>query len=401
MGNKDIQILRDLAKKVAEAAALPKQEETRNLWRGVNSLNTSRPAVMIDQVPWNELPFELECQDAELRKWEEQLKRSLYYHENLPCDYVVDNFIGIAPEITGMLDAFYFDLGVYTQEHTTAIDSTSAVVSHSYVNQFETFDGIEKIKLPVLSLNKEETNRRMQLAQEIFGGIIDVRLNDVNPYISVWDHLALWMGVENIMFALADEPEFMLALANRMVECYVSGIKQLKELGVFSTSLSWIHCTGAWTSEANKSWVFGLAQPLGSVSPAMYEEFEIEPSLPIFEEFDLVYYGCCDSLDKKMDAVKRIPNLRKVSVSPWADRRKMAAQLGKDYVFSWKPNPAYLAMENFDEDLIRNDINETIEICKEFGCTLEIILKDVSTIKYQPERLHRWAEIAKECVLSK
>ena len=36
----------------------------------------------------------------------------------------------------------------------------------------------------------------------------------------------------------------------------------------------------------------------------------------------------------------------------------------------------------------------TRTVCEKHGCPLEFILKDISTIRYEPERLAAWAEIA-------
>ncbi len=63
---------------------------------------------------------------------------------------------------------------------------------------------------------------------------------------------------------------------------------------------------------------------------------------------------------------------------------------------SCKPNPAHLATSTFDEELIRKDLTETKALCQKFGCPLEFILKDISTVAYSPQRLWRWAEIAME-----
>ena len=52
---KDKEIIRALAAKVAEIAALPVQAEKRDLWRKLNALQPKRPMVMIDQVCWNEM----------------------------------------------------------------------------------------------------------------------------------------------------------------------------------------------------------------------------------------------------------------------------------------------------------------------------------------------------------
>jgi hypothetical protein len=140
--------------------------------------------------------------------------------------------------------------------------------------------------------------------------------------------------------------------------------------------------------------MFGLAQILGSVSPAMYDEFEITYAKPICERFGLVYYGCCEPLHAKMDSVRKLPNVRKVSMSPWADEERGAAELGKDYVYSRKPSPALLATTSFNADTIRKDLTATRNVCAKNGCALEFIQKDISTVCYEPQRLFDWAKIA-------
>jgi len=410
----DIAILRNLANQVAEIAALPIQAQKRDLWCKLNGLNPERPMVAIDQVCWNEMNVDdeltLQCQTPLTRQYEENLRQTLYKWKHMPGDLVVDDFIKISKVVNGM-NGNSFDLGVHVQESTLSTDSANGVVSHAYLNQFNTAEDLEKIKMPVISYNKAETDRRVAVAHEIFDGILDIRLDGVDPYLSVWDALSTWMSVEGMMYAMVDDPELMLDLANRLVACYMSGLDQLEREGLLVGQQEWIHCTGAWTDDlpgknfdktkplTKDIWMFGLAQPFSSVSPPMFDEFEIMPNMPLFERFGLVYYGCCDPLDRKMEEVLRIPNLKKVSVSPWAKKEPCAEALGRGYVFSGKPSPAVLVPDSFDEDALRKDLLESIAVCKRYGCPLELILKDISTVKHQPKRLWRWAEIAMECVM--
>jgi len=173
---------------------------------------------------------------------------------------------------------------------------------------------------------------------------------------------------------------------------------------------SLIHCTGAYTDELPAAgydpaaprtkdiWMFGLAQMLSTVSPAMFKEFEVDYTSRICERFGLVYYGCCDPLDGKMAEVRMIPNVRKVSMSAWSDQERGAAAIGGDYVFSRKPSPAMVAAERFSAEQVRADLVATREICERYGCPLELILKDISTVRYEPRRLTEWARIAMEVV---
>jgi len=131
-----------------------------------------------------------------------------------------------------------------------------------------------------------------------------------------------------------------------------------------------------------------------TVSPEMLEEFDLVISRPLFERFGMVYYGCCEPLDRKMARVRKIPHLRKVSMSPWVDEELGASEIRGDYVYSRKPNPALLAWPEFRGQEVRDHLQATVDTCARHGCPLELILKDISTVKYEPQRLWHWAEIA-------
>ncbi|GHU67325.1 hypothetical protein FACS189447_09410 [Spirochaetia bacterium] len=404
---KDRAILRELAAKVAEIAALPIQEEKRKLWRNLNGLNPERPMVTIDQVCWSEMNIDnkltLRCEDKECREYEQNLRRTLLQWEYFPVDMVVEPFIKVYKAVHNT--AF----GMSVEEHTLATFETNEVLSHKFENQFDTIEDVmTKIKMPVITHDAAETKRRMEFASSIFDGIMPLREEGHDPYLSIWDPIATWMSVEGALYGLVDKPEMMHAMAKRIADGYLIMLDQLEEQGLLCHSQALIHCTGAFTDDlpapgfnpANPRtkdiWMFGLAQMFATVSPAMFEEYEIDYMMPIFERFGLVYYGCCDPLDGKMKEVKKIPNLRKISMSPWAKKERGAEEISKDYVFSNKPNPAFIAVTSFDGDHVRKDLEATKEICNRYGCPLEFIFKDISTVQNEPLRLKQWADIAME-----
>jgi hypothetical protein len=129
----------------------------------------------------------------------------------------------------------------------------------------------------------------------------------------------------------------------------------------------------------------------------MHREFEIEYAVKWYSRFGLVYYGCCDPLHKKIGLLRAIPNLRKISMSPWVDVEKGAEQIGEDFVFSRKPNPN-IFVTDWEPDAVERDLHETLEHCARYRCPVEIIMKDISTVRYRPERLWEWAEIAMRAV---
>ncbi|MDR0731141.1 MAG: hypothetical protein LBF63_05675, partial [Treponema sp.] len=356
---KDRAVLRELASRVAEIAALPVQEEKKRLWRALNSLKPERPMVLIDQVCWHEMNVDdkltLRCGDKECRGYEWHLRTILYRWEYFPVDMVVEPFIGVGKAIKNTM------FGMHVKEETVATAEKNDVVSHKYENQFNSIDDVhEKIKIPQVSHDAAETKRRLELAEYLFDGIMPVRAEGHSPYISIWDNIAIWMGVEPALFAMIDNPDMMHALVKRMADGYQTMLNQMAEQDLLCRPQSSIHCSGAFTDELPASgynpehprpqdiWTCGLAQMLGTVSPAMYKEFEIDYVIPVFERFGLIYYGCCDPLHDRMDVIRLIPHLRKVSMSPWVNKEKGAQEIHGDFVFSNKPNPAYVAVASFD-----------------------------------------------------
>ena len=400
--------IRELAREVAQIAALPVQEEKRRLWRALNACKPERPMVMIDQVCWNELESDneltLRCVDAECRAYEQQLRRTLYQWRHFPVDSVVEPFVRVTMAVHNS------GFGIQIQEDIAVSDPTNDVVGHRYLNQFETEEDLQKIGMPRVSHDTGKTARRLEVARDLFDGLLEVRAGGVDPYLSLWDPISMWMGVEQALYALIDRPDYMHRLLGRMADGYLIMLDQLEEQGLLCGTQSLIHCTGAYTDELPAAgynpakprtrdlWMFGLAQMFATVSPQMFMEFEVAYTSRICARFGLVYYGCCDPLDGKMDQVRRIPHVRKISMSPWADQERGAAQIGGDYVFSRKPNPAFLAPDRFDPEQVRTDLERTRDICAKHGCPLEIILKDISTIRRDPARLFEWSRIAMRVV---
>ena len=405
----DQAIIRELAKRVAAIAALPVQKEKKRLWRKLNARKPERPMVMIDQVCWNELNADgsltLQCQDPACRAYEDSLRKILFQWAHFPVDMVVEPFIRVRKAIQNT------GFGVTTQADYAVSDPTNDVVGQHFSNQFEHDDDLDKVNMPVITHDPRETARRLETAHDLFDGILGIVEEGADPgYMTIWDPISFWMSVEGALYALIDRPEFMAALVRKVVVGKLSMLDQLESQGLLCGPQPLVHCTGAWTDDlpapgfnpahprSRDLWMFSMAQMFSTVSPDMFDEFEIQPCLPLFERFGCVYYGCCEPLDRKMEQVRKIPNLRKVSMSPWVDEEIGAAEIGNDYVYSRKPNPALLAWPQFNEQAVREHLQSTVAVCARHGCPLELILKDLSTVKYEPQRLFTWARIAMEAV---
>jgi hypothetical protein len=126
----------------------------------------------------------------------------------------------------------------------------------------------------------------------------------------------------------------------------------------------------------------------------MYKEFVLPYLAKLSERFGLVYYGCCERVDDRLEAiVEAIPNLRSVSVSGWSNLRKTAEILGNKYVYSRKPTPAHLSGPRPNWDLVEKDLKDTRAAAKD--CNLEILFRDVYTIAGDRPRLRKWVDMAK------
>ena len=404
----DRDVVRELARQVADIAAMPVQQETIQLWKALNGLKPKRPMVTIDQIPWHEMDVDgtltLQAEDEFCRGIEQQLRRTLYSWNHMRADMVVRPIFDVPKVIKGM------DFGIQTVEQTAATHSESRVLSHHYVGQLETEEDIQKIKMPQVSLDEEATTREQATAEELLGDILTVRMQSPIPMLAPWDRIVEWCGVESIILAIIDRPEFVHGIVSRLTDAYLSMLDQLEDSGLLGFDHDLVHCTGAYSDDlpadgfdqakprAKDIWTFGMAQIFSTVSPAVHQEFELDYAKKWYSRFGLVYYGCCEPLHDKMDIVRKIPNLRKVSMSPWVDISKAAERIGSDFVLSRKPSPALLAGDIWDPKAVASDLEETLSHCTLNNCPVEFILKDISTVRHKPQRLWEWADVAMRVV---
>ena len=405
---RDRNVLRELGRRIAEIAALPVQQETIALWKALNGLKPVRPMVMIDQVPWHEMDVNgeltLECEDEVCRGIETGLRRTLYSWKHMRGDMVVEPVITVGKVIRGA------DFGIETIEQRAVLDPENSVVGHYYVDQMKTDDDVQRIRTPEVVLDEEATADVQERAQEIFEGVLTVRSQGWHPSFAPWDIIVQWHGVENVLRDLIERPEFMHRIVSRLTDAQLSMLDQLEAKGLLGGVQGTIHCTGAYADElpapgydplhvrTKDLWTCGMAQIFSGVSPAMHQEFELDYAVRWYERFGLVYYGCCEPLDGKIDIIRNIPHVRKISMSAWVDVERGAERIGRDFVFSRKPNPAFLAGDTWDPDIVERDLSNTLGRCKRYGCPVELILKDISTVGYKPQRLWDWAEIARRMV---
>ena len=410
MNPAEINILRELGARVAEIAALPVQEEKRDLWKRLNALRPARPMVLIDEIPWFEMDvdgsLQTRCEDPFLRGIERGLRRTLYRWDHLRADMVVEPYIEIPRAITSS------GFGISKKEDVAVSDKDNWIVGHHYKPQIQEEEDIEKILVPTLNEDKAQSERSEDMAREALGGILGVRMTGFYVYSNLWDVLVEWMGPDNVLIDVADRPEFLEKVMDRYVTAYERMIEQAEEKNLFDDGVTNAHCSYVYTYEdefprhkpgekvsAMNCWTDATAQLFGHIRAEDHERLEFNYIKRVCAKFGRVYYGCCEPLHDRMHLVRKLPGVRKVSCSPWCNIDIAAEQIHGDFIAVNKPNPAWVAQETFETETIESDLRRTRDACARNSTNLEYILKDISTVKYKPQRIWEWADIAMKVAL--
>lgn len=403
--NKDFKVLRGLAVEKRNLLSDYDRESKIKLWKDINDLKVTRPPVFIFQVPWSEFSdieeLSILCEDEFLQTIEIKLRKEIYEINHFPGDMVYFNKI----EIKAVIYDTNFGL-----ENKESIIRSGHINSHQFTPVITEPEDIFKMKEAIVEYDIDETQRRLDLLNEIFFGICDVELVGLKGlWFTPWDYLIYRTGVTDAMIDLIERPDFVNSYVSRYVDLSLIRMERYKELGLWSSNND---NTGVGSGgygyasdleeppkpnlnvPTDKIWGCGNAQIFSEVSPDMHWEFSLRHEMRWLKHFKLNYYGCCEQLHHKIDMLSRIPGLRKISMSPWANLDIARECIDKRYVMSIKPTPASVAMQPFDENVIRAEINSQLDKTKENPA--EFILKDISTVKSEPERLDVWDRVVRE-----
>ncbi len=410
ISDNDRSVLRRLAEKKAEIASLPVHEHTAEEWKRLNSLGAGRPLIWINEIPWNEMNVDdeltLQTESPELQGIETSLRQTLYKWEHMPGDMVVDDFIPspIVVHNTG------FGIGEHVDIRKT--DETSGVVSRHFESQIDSEEDLEKIQMPELTVDWEQTERNYELRCKLFEDILPVRKMGIShQWFAPWDQLVRWWDPQKVLTDLAMRPNLVHAAMERLTDAYLSQLEQQKKLGILELDNRNCRIGSGGLGFCDElpqddydpdnvrpadQWGCGAAQIFSEVSPEMHQEFALQYERKWMDQFGLTYYGCCEPLHLKVDMLRSVPNLRKISMSPWVDPEIGAEKIGQDFVYSHKPNPAVFADDTYNPDEARRQLVDVLE--KTEGCVVEVIMKDISTVQYEPQRLWEWEDMAREVV---
>ena len=408
LSDADRDVLCGLADEVAGIAALPVHRKKAELWRRLNRLEKARPLVWINEICWHEMNVDDELTIRTTYPWaqgqEGNLRRLLYQWRHLPGDMIVSDYLACPLSIRST------GFGLSEDVDVARMDAASGVVSRRFHPQIVEPEDIDKIQMPTVTHDQAATDENYGMMRDVYGDILPVRKVGLKGiWFAPWDELIRWWGVEQAMMDLVLRPQMVNDAMTRLVDAYLCQLDQWEDLNLLSLNNDNTRIgSGAYgyTDELpgddydadhvrpKNMWGCATAQIFSEVSPEMHWEFALEHEMRYLQRWALTYYGCCEPLDIKMGVLRRVPNLRKVSMSPWIKVDRAVEAVGRDYVFSHKPNPAVLAEDDWRPDFARSELRRVLD--KTGDCRVELILKDISTVRYKPQRLWEWETIAME-----
>ncbi len=415
MSAEDIAVLRGLAARYRDIAADPVMDVRRDLWRRHNSLQRTRPLIYVRAFGWREMAAStLRCHDPFYRHYEDALRQSLFRHT------FEDDFI-FEPWVTVRAACITPPEGVWGLA-VPRIHSDEARGSFVWDPPLKAEADIDRLVAPHHVIDEIETSRRVEKLRCAIGDLISIHV-DRQPAYTVWNgdistQLAYLRGLEQIMWDMIDRPEWLHRLLAFMRDGILRTHEEAERAGDWTLSSHQNQAmpyagelpdpapaseratvSGGSASEAvsrKQLWTFLASQETTAVGPKQFDAFMLQYQIPIMAPFGLVAYGCCEDLTRKIDVLREIPNLRRIAVSPMANVGRCAAQIGRDYVLSYRPSPTEMVGYGFDPHKVRDILTRDLEACGD--CHVDITLKDVETVQGDPDRIRRWVEVTREVI---
>jgi len=410
--------IRELARKWMDFAEQPVMQERKRLWKAVHDLNAERPVIMIETSPIEQYVSqkELVCSDAFLRGVELNMLDNLRHTEEVGDDIVLEPYY----RLSWKLDLS--DYGVPVEMKPATTEKGEQSLGYSFNFPIKKPEQISKLKKRSFKVYREETLQSKAMLEDIMGDILPVRVANYDPFSGTlgnneWTGMFFFgltwqvyrfIGNDGLLYWLYDAPDTIHWLMEYMYEDRMSFFaflenEKLIEMNTDNQmagprSYGYVSDLPAQDYEGpvklKNLWGWAESQEATIISPSMYAEFVLPYLARLSKQFGLVYYGCCEPVDDRLELImKEIPNLRSVSVSGWADFHHIGEMLGNKYVYSRKPTPSYMSGAQPDWELMEEDMKKTYEATR--NCNVEILVRDLYTINGDRPRLRKWVDMTK------
>ena len=411
----EITRLRALAKKQSEIAALPVMQVRKKMWTDMNDAKPgARPPFAMESWTFDRdfMSAELfQCKSEYGRRLESGFLRNIRHHEILNDDHVCPSSIDIGWHVN------YNEFGI--DIHTDyAKDADGVTLGYHFEHPIKNLtEGFGMVKPATFSVDSEATQAELTFLENTFGDILPV-VNRYGPYIhnNLTQRLIRLMNTETFFMAMYDAPDQLHGLMAQLRDnakrealwaenegllilnngnqctcgtCYNFTTLLPKQKGVIEPG----------KVKLKDLWAVMDSQETVGVSPDLFHEFCFPYYRDLAEMYGLVYWGCCEPADAIWEkSLSKLPNLKAVSISRWANEEYMADELkGKGIVYSKKPNPNLLGVsEKLDEEAWASDIRKTLELTVPRNIPTEFVVRDVYTMHGNLGKAKRAVEIARK-----
>jgi len=423
------EIIRELAKQVRERAEMPVMEERREKWFAHNDLKSTEPVVAVfPEGSWHEIipANTLQCENEEAREMEWLLKARLFR-----ADVIQDD---IPTEITWEVQKIITDTGwdALNPNHQNSAFGNAAYRDNNlggvpYVwkkgfsfeekaMHFEPVidepEDLKRLKSPEVIYHEKETLEKLKINQDVLGDILPVELcGQKFLYFAMMETYSDFRGLEQVMYDVYDEPEMLHEAMAIIEKGYHDLLDQYVDMDLLeinnrqgyngSGGMNYTHDLPkepGGRKNLKNFWGFTESQEFTMVGPEMHYEFVMQYEQRVAERFGLTSYGCCEPIENKLKYVMNFKNMRRISVSPWADIEKCAERIGQKAIYSRKINPSYY-LNNYtkdNEEFMEGYLKESLTVAKN-NC-LELILKDTHTCQNDPARFGDWMRLVRRCI---
>jgi len=404
--------LRSLAQRQADIAALPVMEQRRRLWTDMNDGKPgARPPFVIESWTFDRdfMPESIyQCKSEYGRRLENGFLRNIRHHEILNDDHVCPDTLDMGWHV--WCNEYGIDIPT-----TYAKDSEGVTMGYHFDCPIKDLkDGFEMVKPSTFGVNRDSTMAEKQFLEETFGDILPVTLRSGtfgNNYLT--QRLMRLMSMENFFLAMYDCPDTLHALMSLLRDNAIRMARWAEAEGLLvlnngnqSTCGTCFNFTTLLPKapvapgqvKLSDMWSGMDSQETVGVSPELFHEFCFPYYRDLAAMYGLVYWGCCEPADPIWEtSLCKLPNLKAVSISRWANQSYMAEALaGKGIVFSRKPNPNLLGLDvKLNEEAWAKEIRETLEITAGKNIPLEFVVRDVYSMHGNLDKPRRAVDIAR------
>jgi len=414
----DRRVIRELAARRAEIAALPIMAERKRQWRALHDLRPERPMILFETATVHRYvaPQELRCEQPILRAVEAVMREDIRHFDEVGDDLVLEPYYRVGWDLQAS------PWGVDIVQVPAEVAEGEIPLGYTFEFPIRQPADVALLRPRSFSVDSPRTLERARLLEDTIGDLLPIRVGNYdhfmveqgaeswagNYFIGLTWQIYRFIGNDGLLSWVYDSPQSIHALMEYMASDRERMFAFLESEGLIvpntDSQMAGPRAYGYVSDLPDPDsteparladlWCWAESQETTMISPAMYEEFFLPYIARVANRFGLVYYGCCEPIHDRLELIMAaIPNMRSVSVTPWADFDTVAGMLGRDYVFSRKPDPVPISGPSPHWERAEADLRRTLEAARD--CNVELLFRDVYDVGGDRSRLARWVNLAR------